>query len=90
MTKPRKNMPAARLGSCPGNCSGGRDGRRQRSLAAGELTKLPESARDAIGPEQPYICGYCGCVYVRGSQSNRRLGTLDGMNGPGWHSESYP
>ena len=82
---------AQRLSECPDRCSG-RDRSRQRPLTEGERKILSVSARKVITESSgsPHICGYCGCVYIRESNSNIRLGTLDGMPGPGWHSRNFP
>jgi len=81
-----------RLHECPTKCSG-RDQSRQAPLHVNEFARLSASARAAIGDatHSVYRCNYCGCVYLRLSDSNNPLGHLDGdIDGPGWHSKQYP
>ena len=92
MATSKRRADATRLNECPDRCSG-RESSRQRPLTAGELARLSVSARDVVSASSgsPYICRYCGCVYVSEAMSNLRLGTLDGgVTGPGWHSRIFP
>ena len=85
---PRKTQ--AQLDECPYACSG-RDRAHQRPLTQGELGRLSPRAREAVERTlgQALICEYCGGVHLREPHANVPLGILDGVAGPGWHSNNF-
>jgi hypothetical protein len=85
---PRKNP--AQLDECPYACPG-RDRAHQRPLTQGELGRLSPRAREAVERTlgQALICEYCGGVHLREPHANVPLGILDGVAGPGWHSNNF-
>ncbi|HWP90462.1 MAG TPA: hypothetical protein VNM70_21455 [Burkholderiales bacterium] len=48
-------------------------------------------AREAVERTlgQALICEYCGGVHLREPHANVPLGILDGVAGPGWHSNNF-
>ena len=85
---PRKNP--AQLDECPYGCPG-RDRAHQRPLTDDELGRLSTRARDAVAHTLGHalICEYCGGVHLREPHANVPLGILDGVAGPGWHSNNF-
>ena len=85
---PRKNP--AQLDECPYACPG-RDRAHQRPLTEDELGRLSPRARDAVEHTLGHalICEYCGGVHLREQHANVPLGILDGVAGPGWHSNNF-
>ena len=85
---PRKSP--AQLDECPYACAG-RDRAHQRPLTDDELGRLSTRARDAVAHTLGHalICEYCGGVHLREPHANVPLGILDGVAGPGWHSNNF-
>jgi hypothetical protein len=84
----RKNQ--AQLDECPYACPG-RDRAHQRPLTQDELRRLSPRAREAVEHTLGHalICEHCGGVHLREPHANVPLGILDGVAGPGWHSNNF-
>jgi hypothetical protein len=60
-------------------------------LTEDEIGRLSPRARDAVEHTLGHalICEYCGGVHLREPHANVPLGILDGVAGPGWHSNNF-